>query len=157
MPYYVVKNVSGTFAPGSQPDGFATAHGAIENRLFICSCPTTPNGEFVVEIPAEQLDNFRFYPYPNGKKLPFDIWNGEVQFDQVVDNKRRSAIMYTADQLAKRLSIQKWLMLNVWIPDKTRMYNIEQNIVDNYVATVDNLQDDTTASVYIIKNLHYNL
>lgn len=157
MPYYVVKNQEGTFHAGSQPDGFATAHGAIENRLFICVCPTVPNGEFVVEIPNEQLDNFRFYPYSNGKKLPFDIWNGEVKFGEEVDNKRRRVIMYTDEQLAKRLSIQKWLMLNVWIPDKARMYNIDQNIVDGYIAAVDALQDDEAARIHIIKNLHYNL
>ena len=157
MSQFIVKNESGTFVLGSQPIGFV-ALSALENRFFICESPITPNGDFVVPFPEEQQTEYLFYPYPNGKKLWFDPFNGSVEFDTVVDNKNRRAIMYTDAQLSIKLSIMKWLMLNVWIPDKARMLNMTTEETAVYIDYVNNnLTDDISARTYINKNLYYNL
>lgn len=156
MAQYIIKNTSGTFEPGSQPDGFATI-GALENRMFRVECPVIPNSEFVAEFPTHQQAQFLYYPYANGKKLPFDPFNGTVEFGSVVDSKGRREIVYTEAQQAERFAVMQWLMLNVWIPDKTRMYNIVQEIVDSYISQVNALPDADTAQTYLRKNLYYNL
>ena len=156
MPRYIIKSQTGTFAPGTQPEGFKTFT-ALENRLFMVDCPTPPNSEFVVEFPAELHAAFVLYPYANGKKLPFDPFFGAVQFGNEVDNKNRRAIQYTEEQLSARLTVMKWLMINVWIPDKARMYDTPTEIVGLYIAQVNALTDDVAARTYLQKNLYYNL
>lgn len=156
MPQYIVKNQSGTFDVTAEPAGFRVIS-ALENRLFICESPTVPSGEFVVEFPEEQQAQFLYYPFPNGKKLWFDPFVGKVAFGTEIDNKNRRAISYSPEQLSARLAIMKWLMLNVWIPDKARMYGIVDDIVADYIAAAAALTDDNTARTYIDKNLYYNL
>lgn len=153
---YIVKNESGTFDAADQPDGFV-AIAAIENRLFICESPTEPVGDFVVLFPEEQQQQMIYYAYPNGKKLPFDPFNGAVEFGLEVDNKNRREIIYTEEQMNTKLTIMKWLMINVWIPDKARMYSVPEEIVASYIVAVNNLTDAVTARTYIDKNLYYNL
>jgi hypothetical protein len=156
MKKYIVKSLSGTFAPGTQPEGFH-AISAIENRLFICACPEIPHGDFVIEFPEEQQADFLYYHYSNGKRLWFDPFDGKVVFGNDIDNKNRRAIQYDTTQLATQLRIMKWLMLSVWIPDKKRIYSIPDDIVATYHAQVDALTDSATARTYITKNLYYNL
>lgn len=158
MPHYIVKNESGTFEPGSQPEGFsAIGGGALENRLFICECPVRPNSEFVVDFPDEQRAKHVYYQHPNGRKLWYDPFNGAVKFGEEVDNKNRRAIIYSEEQLQLQLEYMKWLMLNVWIPDKKRIYEIPDDIIQSYIQQVNDLADAETARIYIRKNLHYNL
>lgn len=153
---YIVKNESGTFDTSIQPVGFVAIE-AIENRFFICESPQTPVGEFVVQFPEEQARNLIFYRYPNGKKLPFDPFNGLVKFGDALDNKNRREIMYTEEQMEYKLSIMKWLMINVWIPDKAEIYSVPEDIVVSYLNAVDGLTDAIKARTYIDKNLYYNL
>ncbi|BAW19115.1 hypothetical protein [Ralstonia phage RP31] len=158
MAFFIVKNQSGTFDHSQQPDGFEiVGGGALENRLFIVVCPTTPNAEFVVDYPDEQYAKHIFYQHPQGRKLWYDPFNGEVAFGTEVDNKNRRAIIYSEDQLTIQLDYMKWLMLNVWIPDKKRMYDIADDIVQTYVDAVNALTTAEDARTYIRKNLHYNL
>lgn len=158
MPYYIVKNDTGNFYASEQPKGFkALGGGALENRFFICECPTVPVTCFAVVFPEEELAKHVFYQHPNGRKLPCDPFEGRVKFGDVVDNKNRRAIIYSEEQLAIQLSIIKWLALNVWIPDKKRMYEIPEEIVQSYIDAINKLTDAEDARVYIRKNLYYNL
>jgi hypothetical protein len=59
--------------------------------------------------------------------------------------------------LQARLKVFKWLMLNVWIPDKARMYNSPQEVVDLYIEQVAAITDEVAAQTYLKKHLHYNL
>ncbi len=156
MPQWIVKNITGTFAPGTQPDGFKALLG-IQNRFFVCECPVQPNGDFVVEFPTEQQARFVMFQYSNNKKLPFDPFNGAVEFDAEVDAKGRRKIKYSSDQLAARLQIFKWFMLNVWIPDQQRMLGTPQEVSDRYVAQVNALTTDEEAQIYLQSTLYYNL
>lgn len=156
MALYIVKNTSGTFAPGTQPDGFKAILG-IENRLFITECPTIPNGEFVVEFPQEIFDQLPYYHYASNKKLPFDPFNGNVAFEDVIDKKGRQRILYNEAQFATRLSILKWMMLNVYLPDKARMQSMTQVEIDAAIAEINALPDDITAKSYLITNLYHDL
>jgi hypothetical protein len=153
---YIVKNQSGTFENGEQPDNFKVT-GSLENRFFICECSTTPVSEFVVEFPKEQCDKHIFYQHPNGRKLWYDPFNGAVQFGVEVDSKNRRAIIYNEQQLLTQLSYMKWLALNVWIPDKVRMYTISEDIVQSHLNQIDAIDDADLMRVYIRKNLYYNL
>ena len=156
MPHYFVKCVSGTFLREEQPEGFKAGL-AIENRIFMCESPTPPNSEFVVELPEEMREKFVYYAWPDGKRLPFDPFNGKVKFSEDQDAKLRRAIQYTPEQLADKLDIMKWLMINVWIPDKKRMYGVPDDLVSFYIEQVNSLVDTVEARTYIEKNLFYNL
>jgi len=156
MAFYIIKNRTGTFVPGTQPDGFKAILG-IENRLFIAECSSAPTGEFVVIFPPEQYALLVFYHYAGNKKLPFDPFNGEVQFDDVIDKKGRRRIMYTDAQLADRLDMFKWMMLNVYLPDKARITQMTQADVDRVTVEINALPDDTAAQQYLITNLYYDL
>lgn len=158
MPFFIVKNESGTFIHSEQPEGFkVVGGGAIENRLFIVECPVAPNSEFVVEYPDEQYAKHIFYQHPQGRKLWYDPFGGAVEFGEEVDNKNRRKIIYSDEQLTLQLDYMKWLMLNVWIPDKKRMYGIADDIVQTYIDAVNALTNAEDARTYIRKNLHYNL
>lgn len=156
MTLFVVKCQSGTFDPNKQPAGFKVIS-AIENRFFICECEEPPLEEAVVEFPQEQMDNFLFYLYPNGKKLWFDPFNGVVEFVDVGDNKGRKAINYSDAQLNAQLSITCWFALNVWLPDKQRMYSIPDDAILLQIDEVMALTDPDAARTYVKKNLYYNL
>jgi hypothetical protein len=156
MALYIVKNTSGTFAPDTQPDGFRAILG-IENRLFITECPTPPNGELVVEFPQEIYDQLPYYHYAGNKKLPFDPFNGAVTFEDVIDKKGRQRILYTDAQFALRLSIMKWMMINVYLADKARMQSMTQAEVDTATAEINALPDDITAKSYLATNLYHDL
>jgi hypothetical protein len=156
MAYYIVKNRTGTFEPGTQPDGFAAVLG-MENRLFIVECPVVPNGEFVAVFPDTMYQQRAFYLYGSNKKMPFDPFNGEVIFEDVVDKKNRRRIMYTDAQLALRLDMFKWMMLNVYLPDKARMQSMSQTDVDTAIAEINALPDDIAAQTYLTTNLYYDL
>lgn len=158
MPYYIVKNESGNFDIAAQPSGFnVLGGGALENRFFICECPSTPTFEFVVPFPDEEYAKHVYYQHPNGRKLGFDPFKGTVEFGVEVDNKNRRAIIYSQTQLQIQLSFMKWLALNVWIPDKKRMYGIPDDIVQTYIDSVHALGNSEDARTYIRKNLYYNL
>ena len=156
MTIYIVKSQDGNFDMSEQFEGFKVIS-ALENRMFICESPLMPVSEFAIEFPPEEYAKMLFYPFPNGKKLWFDPFDGQVVFGDEVDSKRRRAIQYTDEQLAIRLSIIKWLMLNVWVPDKKRMYDIPDEITDSYIAKINALTDDVAARTYLEKNLYYNL
>jgi hypothetical protein len=156
MAYYIVKNRTGTFEPDSQPDGF-TAMLGMENRTFIVSCPVQPASEFVVEFPPENHALLAFYLYGGNKKMPFDPFNGEVAFEDVIDKKGRRRIMYTDAQYADRLAMFKWMMLNVYLPDKARMQSLSQADVDTAIAEINALPDDIAAQTYLTTNLYYDL
>lgn len=158
MPFFIIKRDDGTFDHSQQPDGFKpVGGGALENRLFIVECPTRPNSEFVVDYPDDVYAKHIYYQHPNGRKLWDDPFRGAVQFGVEVDNKNRRAIIYSAEQLQMQLEYMQWLMLNVWIPDKKRMYNIADDIVQSYVDAVNALTNAEDARAYIRKNLYYNL
>lgn len=156
MTFFVVKCQSGTFDTTKQPTGFKVIS-AIENRFFICECAEPPLEEFVVEFPQEQMDNFIFYLYPNGKKLWFDPFDGAVEFAGEIDDKNRRAINYNSDQLNAQLSITCWFALNVWLPDKQRMYGIPDDAILLQIDEVMALTDPDAARTYVRKNLFYNL
>jgi hypothetical protein len=156
MAYYIVKNRTGTFEPGTQPDGFVAILG-IENRLFIVECPVMPISEFVTPLPDVIYQQRAFYHYAGNKKMPFDPFNGAVAFEDVIDKKGRRRIMYTDAQLALRLDMFKWMMLNVYLPDKARMQSMSQVDVDTAIAEINALPDDITAQTYLTTNLYYDL
>lgn len=156
MSIYIVKSQDSNFDMVEQPEGFKVIS-ALENRMFICESPSLPLSEFVIEFPAEEYAKMLFYPFANGKRLWFDPFEGQVTFGEDVDSKRRRAVQYTDEQLAIRLSILKWLMLNIWVPDKKRMYDIPNNMVDEYITKINEFSNDVEARTYLEKNLYYNL
>lgn len=156
MPQYIVKNDTGTFPPGSQPDGFQVLS-ALENRFFICESPSQPLGDFVIAWPEEQQAKYPYYQHPNGRKLWWDPFDGAVQFGAEIDSKNRRKIIYNEEQLQTQLEIMKWLCFNLWIPDKQRMYQIAENIVNQYIFSVHAILDAEELRTYIRKNLYYNL
>lgn len=153
---YIVKNESGTFDMNTQPEGFRAII-ALENRLFVCDSPTVPVSDFVVEFPDDRYAQFLYYSLPDGKKILADIFGGLVKFGDEVDSKGRRIIVYTQEQKDTRLDIIKWIILNVFIPDKARMYSISDDIVASYIASVNALETDALAVTYVQKNLYYNL
>jgi hypothetical protein len=156
MPHYLVKCPSGTFHADEQPEGFK-ALGAMENRFFMCECPTPPNGDFVVEMPDEQAQNQILYLFKNGKPLLWDPFSGAVQFSDERDAKGRKTIIYSQAQLDAQLAFMKWIALNVWIPDKQRIYGMSDEVINEQIAKVNALTDPELARVFIVKNLYYDL
>jgi hypothetical protein len=156
MTQWVLKNSSGIFNHVlPQPDGF-TLIDAIENSFYIAECPTTPNGDFVVELPEQFNNNLEFYIFPNGKKL-LGLTNKTIELSETVDKKNRRSIIYTQDQLDFRISLMKWLALNVWIPDKKRMKNLDDSTVQQLISDIQEFTDDLLLKKYINLNLYYDL
>jgi len=156
MKQWILKNSSGIFDHDvSQPDGFLTID-CIENSFFIAECPVEPNGDFVVEFPTEYHNNLEYHIFPNGKKV-LGLTNKEINLSKDVDSKRRRAIMYTEDQMNFRISLIKWLALNVWIPDKKRMKNLDDSVVQQMILDITGLNDDMLLKKYISDNLYYDL
>lgn len=150
---WVVKSHLGQF--DGQPEGFRPIH-AIENRFFVCECPTMPNGDFVVEYP-EIFDNCsELYMFPNGKRT-LGIVDKRIQLSDDMDKKYRRTIMYTDEQIAFRTEIIKWIALNVFLPDKKRMLNINDDEVLRITQDIENITDDRLLKDYVKENLYYNL
>lgn len=155
--FYLCKNTSGTFVPAEQPAGFAVLS-ALENRFFLCESPSEPTSEFTVTAPDWLPAAMPFYQYPNGKKLWFDPFNGTVQFSEGVDTKSRRTVQYSQEQLDLRLSVFKWLMLNVWIPDKERLDLLDGRVPDNTLTLqASALLSDVDAEQFLKSNLYYDL
>ena len=156
MKQWVLKNSSGIFDHSlSQPEGFLVID-SIENSFFIAECPTTPNGDFVVEFPEQYHGNLEFHVFPNGKRL-LGLTNTSIPLTEDVDKKNRRAIIYTEDQLNFRIGLIKWIALNIWIPDKKRMMNLSDSAVQQLILDVQGLNDDLLLKEYIKNTLYYDL
>jgi len=156
MAAYFVKNSSMSFDYGKQPKEFRAIY-AIENRFFLCESPKSPVGEAVIKIPEEQEENFIFFRYPLGVKSAFDPFGGQVAVTSEPDHKGRVVYRYNEDQISKKISITKWIMLTVWLPDRATMENIPQDQVDSMINEIQNLNTLVELSTYIKTNLYYNL
>jgi hypothetical protein len=156
MAQWILKNDSGIFnhhAP--QPDGFKMI-GSLENSFYIAECDSQPNGDFVVEFPEEFYHSMEFYIFPHGKRL-LGVNNTNIPLSEDVDKKNRRAIIYTDEHMIFRISLIKWLALNVWIPDKTRMLSLDDQTVSKLVQDIQDLNDDILLKRYIADNLYYDL
>lgn len=150
---WVVKNHWGQFE--GQPEGFRVQY-AIENRFFICECPTRPIGDFVVAYPDAYSGYLELYQFQNGKRT-LGLMDSRIQLSDTFDNKARRSIIYTYEQIALRHEIIKWIALNVFLPDKQRMMNISSTEVDRITQEIDNITDDRLLKDYVKENLYYNL
>jgi hypothetical protein len=156
MAQWLLKNSSGIFDHAmSQPDDFKLI-GSAENSFFLAECSTQPDGDFVVEFPQQFWGCFEFYWFPNGKKT-LGLTNKTIALSAEVDSKSRRAIMYTAEQIDFRISMIRWIALNVWIPDKTRMLNLDNSTVQRLISDINGLTDDVSLKQYITTNLYYDL
>jgi hypothetical protein len=156
MKQWILKNSSGIFDYDlSQPDGFLVID-SIENSFYIAECPVEPNGDFVVEFPPEYCNNLEYHIFPNKKRV-LGLTNKEINLSDDVDKKRRRAIIYTEDQMNFRISLIKWLALNIWIPDKKRMKNLDDSVVQQMISDITVLNDDMLLKKYISNNLYYDL
>lgn len=156
MATWIVKNTQGAFDFSEQPEGFRTVMG-IENRFFICECPTQPVGEIVLEFPIVYPDWHIIYIYTNGKRVLNGTFDGPIELSEDLDRKNRRAIIYTSEQLSLRLQVIQWLALNVWIPDKQRMLQLEPSEVAALQAGIQACVSDVEAKQYVTDNLYYNL
>lgn len=150
---WVVKNHWGQF--DGQPEGFEICY-AIENRFFICECPTRPNGDFVVAYPEAYKGYSELYQFQNGKRT-LGLTDTRIQLSDTFDNKARRSIIYTDEQIALRHEIIKWIALNVFLPDKQRMMNIDSGEVDRITQEIETITDDRLLKDYVKENLYYNL
>jgi hypothetical protein len=153
---WVVKSHLGRF--GKQPQGFKT-HFSIENQFFVCDCPVRPDSDFVVEFPEKfhGIGAQYIYLFNNGKRA--FIYLGEeyeIALSQDGDHKGRKAMQYTPAQLEFRLELIKWIALNVFLPDKQRMLNIDQAEVERFINEVQAINDDRLLKDYVKDNLYYN-
>jgi hypothetical protein len=150
MAQWIVKNRLANF--DSQPAGF-NAVSALENRFFVCECPTQPTGDFVVAFPEQYYGCDELYLFDNGKRT-LGIADTRIQLSEELDYKRRRAIMYTAEQLALRLDMIKWIALNVFVPDKQRMLGAD---TASTVQEIEAFTDDKLLRRYVAENLYYDL
>jgi hypothetical protein len=150
MTQWIVKDKLGQFI--GQPDGFVSIT-AIENRFFVCDCPTAPTGDFVVEFPEIYRGCNELYLFDNGKRT-LGIADENIQLSEEVDYKNRRAIMYTTEQLALRLDMIKWIALNVFVPDKQRMLGADTTTT---VQDIEGFTDDKLLKRYVAENLYYDL
>jgi hypothetical protein len=154
MTYWLVKDKMGNFE--NQPEGFKVIT-AIENSFWRCYCPERPNAPFVVEFPAEQEEQYWYYIWPSGKKLLADPFNGRVQASEEKDSKGRRIYTYTQEQSDKRLALIRWLVINVWVPDKQRLNNLDNETVKKYIDDINTFNNDVAAKEYVVNNLYYDL
>lgn len=153
MPQWIVKNKLGQF--DGQPDGFNAIH-ALENRFFVCECPSQPAGDFVIPCPEQYQGRDEIYLFGNGKRT-LGLLDSSVQLSEEVDNKNRRAIMYTEEQVLFRLGMIKWIALNVFIPDKQRMQGLTGSDVEVLVQAVESFTSDKLLKDYVTENLYYDL
>lgn len=155
--YWVVNTENYEFNYKEQPADFEIIAG-IENKFYIVrALDGKPKGDYVVEFPLDLVKWIPYYQYANGKKLPFDPFNGEVSFGETVDLKNRREIIFTDEQLNMQLTLIKWLMLNVWVPDRQQRLGVSDAAVSLQLNEIDSLTDSEAARTYIRKNLYYNL
>ena len=156
MTTWIVKNTAGAFDFTTQPEGFKTVMG-IENRFFICECPTEPLGEIAVEFPIDHPEWYLIYTFTNGKRVLNGTFGGLIELSEDLDRKFRRAIIYTSEQLSLRLQVIQWLALNVWIPDKQRMLQLEASEVALLQAGIQACISDVEAKQFVVDNLYYDL
>jgi hypothetical protein len=154
MAYWIVKDKMGNFE--NQPDGFKVIT-AIENSFWRCECPSEPIALFVVEFPAEQEEQYWYYIWPSGKKLLADPFEGRVHVSEEKDSKGRRTYTYTQEQMDMRLALIKWLVINVWAPDKQRLENLDNATVQQYIDDINAFNNDVEAKEYVVNNLYYDL
>jgi hypothetical protein len=150
MAQWILKNRSGQF--DDQPEGFNPIS-ALENRFFICECPTQPTGDFVVACPEQYQGCDELYLFDNGKRT-LGIADTRIQLSEELDYKYRRAIMYTSEQLALRLDMIKWIALNVFVPDKQRMLGADSAAI---VQDIEAFTSDKMLRRYVADNLYYDL
>jgi hypothetical protein len=154
MTYWLVKDKMGNFE--NQPEGFKVIN-AIENSFWRCECPTKPTAPFVVEFPNEQEEQLWYYIWPSGKKLLSDPFGGRVHASEETDNKGRRVYTYTQEQMDMRLALIKWLVINVWAPDKQRLKNLDAAVTQQYINDINAFNNDVAAKEYVVNNLYYDL
>lgn len=154
MRFWIVKDKLGNFE--NQPAGFKVIT-AIENSFWRCVCPIKPLAPFVVEFPAKQEEQYWYYIWQSGKKLLADPFGGRVQASVEKDSKGRRTYTYTQEQMDMRLDLIKWLALNVWIPDKQRLQNLDESVVQKYIDDINAFNNDVEAKEYVVNNLYYDL
>ena len=153
MAQWIVKNKLGQF--DGQPDGFNAIH-ALENRFFVCECPSEPTGDFVIPCPEQYHGRDEIYLFSNGKRT-LGLLDSSIQLSEEVDSKNRRAIMYTEEQVLFRLDMIKWIALNVFIPDKQRMQGLAGADVEVLVQAVESFTSDKLLKNYVAENLYYDL
>lgn len=153
MTQWIVKNKFAQF--DDQPEGFSTIS-ALENRFFICECPTQPLGDFVLACPEQYQGCAEIYLFGNGKRT-LGILDVRIQLSEEVDNKNRRAIMYTEEQILFRLGMIKWIALNVFIPDKQRMQGLSNTDIEVFVQAIESFTSDKLLKDYVAENLYYDL
>lgn len=150
---WVVKNQQGQFE--DQPEGFWCDY-AIENRFFVCQCPTRPHGDFVVEFPEKYQGYSELYQFHNGKRT-LGIVDTRIKLSSEADAKGRKTIEYTPEQIALRHELIKWIAANVFLPDKLRMKNLGDDHRDKILSEIEAITDDRDLKDYVKENLYYNL
>lgn len=153
MSQWIVKNKLGQF--DGQPDGFNAVH-ALENRFFVCECPSEPVGDFVIACPDQYRGRGEMYLFGNGKKT-LGLIDSSIKLSEQVDNKNRRVIMYTEEQVLFRLGMIRWIALNVFIPDRQRMQGLSSNDVEALVQAVESFTSDKLLKDYVAENLYYDL
>lgn len=152
--YWLVKHKTGNFE--NQPEGFK-AITAIENSFWRCVCPVEPNAEFYVEFGPVQEEQYWFYIWQSGKKLLADPFGGRVHASEEKDSKNRRTYTYTQEQMDMRLALIKWLVINVWVPDRKRIENLTDEQAQKYIDDINTFNNDVDAKEYVVNNLYYDL
>lgn len=151
---WVAKSIRGNFY--NQPEGFRALY-AIENSFFVCECPVAPNATFVKEFPERYHNTNILYEVQNGKRvfLSLDPAHG-IKLSEDTDKKYRRAVQYTPEQIALRLELIKWITLNIFLPDKQRLLNIDPAEVERITQEVESFDDDRLLKDYVRDNLMYD-
>ena len=64
--------------------------------------------------------------------------------------------MYTAEQLAQRLEIWRWIAINLFVPDRERIIG-DSGATNQYLSEIALISTDTDMRQYIIDNLYYDI
>lgn len=153
---WIVKSYRGQF--DNQPQDLRAQY-AIENRFFVCDCADKPNGDFVIEFPEQfhGISTQFIYLFQNGKRAFVHLTEEYgISLSEDADHKGRRAIQYTPQQIQFRLDLIKWIALNVFLPDKKRMLNIDQAEVERVTNEINSFSDDRLLKDYVRDNLYYN-
>lgn len=154
MKWVAKSNRVGKF--GSQPNGFVLL-GSLENKFFICECPERPDSDFVVELPEIMTHPWEIYFFEDGQKGYIGVEAlGIKRGEDIGDYKGRRHIIYTPEQLQIRLAMLKWTALNLFLPDKARMLNIDQAEVEKVADEIQSFDDCKALKSYIKTNLYYD-
>ena len=153
MAQWIVKSRLGQF--DGQPNGFV-AVSALENRFFVCECPTQPLGDFVVAYPEQYRGCEEMYLFGNGKRT-LGLLDDRIKLSEEVVSTNRRAIMYTDEQVLFRLGLIKWIAINVFIPDRQRLQGLSSADVEVLVQAVESFTSDKLLKDYVTENLYYDL